>query len=322
MTTATSIPLLDLEPNMGTLKDDVLVGLAQDQKELPSKYFYDERGSHLFDDICQLDEYYPTRTELAIMDNHVQQMAACLGPQCLVVEYGSGSGHKTEVLLESLEDPVAYVPVEISRQHLLDSAERLQERYPQIEVLPVCADYTADYDLPQPQRQPQRRAAYFPGSTIGNFLPEQAMGFLEHVAETVETGGGLLIGADLVKDRRVLEAAYDDREGVTAEFNKNLLRRINRELGADFDLDEFGHRAVWNEHDGRIEMHLESLREQAVTVDDQTFEFERGETICTEYSHKYTLEGFANMASLAGFEVEKVWTDDEDLFSVQYLTAA
>ena len=233
----------------GQFLKDVVAGLTGTPKTLPCKYFYDERGSRLFDAICELDEYYPTRTELAILEQHAGEMAAQIGPTVMLVEPGSGSSLKTRLLLDRLEDPVAYVPVDISCAHLKLMAGDLEADYPMLEVLPVCADFTTRFALPKSQRQrPAISAVYFPGSTIGNFLPEAAERLLGWMGEVVGVGGGLLIGVDLVKDRRVLEAAYNDREGVTAEFNLNLLRRINDELGADFDLNGFEHRARYNEH--------------------------------------------------------------------------
>ena len=310
---------LNLASESATLLTDVLEGLGRSPKEIPCKYFYDERGSHLFDKITELEEYYLTRTELAIIHGAVDEMAAALGPGCLVLEYGSGSSRKTEVLLDALEHPVAYVPVEISRKFLAASAERLRRRFPALEILPVCADYTDDYPIPQTRAAPRRRVVFFPGSTIGNFGPAASLEFLGHLAEVVGNGGGLLIGVDLDKDREVLERAYNDGQGVTAAFNLNLLVRINRELDADFNLDAFRHRAIYNVEDCRIETYLVSQEEQTVHVAGESFHFGRGETIWTEHSYKYTLEGFAKMARRAGLEVERVWTDDAKLFSVQYL---
>ena len=248
-------------------------------------------------------------------------MAAALGPRCLLVEYGSGSSTKTRLLLEQLEDPAAYVPVDISREHLLRSASALSAGHPRLAVLPVCADFTRPFELP-PVPRALRRAAYFPGSTIGNFAPAEARKFLAHVAEQCGPGGLLLIGVDLRKSRAILEPAYDDAQGVTAEFNRNLLRRINRELGANFDLTAFDHRAFWNAAEGRVEMHLVSRREQAVRIGGRCIAFARGESIHTENSHKYELAGFAALARSAGFEVLRVWTDDARLFSVQLLRTA
>src|SRR5512134_720665 len=234
MAAALPLELCDLAPERASFLADVLAGLTRPQKTLPCKYFYDERGSALFERICQLPEYYPTRTELGILRRHAGAMAAALGPRCLLVEYGSGSSTKTTLLLERLEEPTAYVPIDISREHLLRAAAALSARHPRLAVRPVCADFTRPFALPKLPGA-LRRAAFFPGSTIGNFGPAEARKFLAQVAEQCGSGGLLLIGVDLRKPREILEPAYDDAEGVTAEFNRNLLRRINRELGADFD---------------------------------------------------------------------------------------
>jgi dimethylhistidine N-methyltransferase len=319
MAPAADLELRDFGPARERLLSDALAGLLAPRKTLPCKYFYDERGSALFERICELDEYYPTRTELTILRARAGAMAAALGPDCLVLEYGSGSGVKTQLLLEHLERPVAYVPVDISREHLLRSAAALSARYPALPVLPVCADFTQPFALPRPPRPPRRRAAYFPGSTIGNFAPAEARKFLTQVAELCGPGGALLIGVDLKKSRAVLERAYDDALGVTAAFNANLLRRLNRELGADFQLDQFAHRAFWNEVEGRVEMHLVSRSAQEVRLAGRRVRFEAGETIHTENSYKYDLRGFASLARSAGFEVEQVWVDGAALFSVQAL---
>ncbi len=255
---------------------------------------------------------------MAIMRDAGDEIAATLGPRCLVVELGSGSSLKTRILLDHLEDPVAYVPVDISREHLLASAERLAEAYPDLEVLPVCADYHQPLRLPMPTRTPRRRVVYFPGSTIGNFHPEVARPFLRRVAELVGPGGGLLIGVDLRKSPDVLVPAYNDARGVTAAFNLNLLHRLNRELDADFDTGRFEHRAVWNDDAGRVEMHLVATADQRVRVNGQAFELAAGESIRTECSYKHTLEGFAALAD--AFTVERVWTDPDRLFSVQWLS--
>jgi dimethylhistidine N-methyltransferase len=321
MAAALPLELCDLAPKRGDFLADVLAGLLGPRKTLPCKYFYDEEGSALFERICELDEYYPTRTELGILRRHGGEMAAALGPRCLLVEYGSGSSTKTRLLLERLDDPAAYVPVDISREHLLRSAEALCARHPHLPVIPVCADFTQPFELP-PVPRAARRAAFFPGSTIGNFGPAEARKFLAQIAEQCGRGGVLLIGVDLRKSPAILEPAYDDALGVTAEFNRNLLRRINRELGADFDLAGFDHRALWNAVDGRVEMHLVSRREQAVQLGGCRIRFARGESIHTESSHKYELAGFAALARSAGFEVERVWTDPARLFSVQLLRTA
>lgn len=300
---------------------DALYGLRQRRKTLPCKYFYDAEGSKLFDQICVLPEYYPTRTELAILRAHAAEMAQGLGPETLLVEYGSGSSVKTRLLLDRLARPAAYVPVDISREHLLETALALRLDYPGLEILPVCADFTAAVALPKPRRPAARRAVYFPGSTIGNFSEAGAIALMAGVARQVGPGGAFLVGVDLAKDPRVLERAYDDAAGVTAAFNLNLLARMNRELDADFDLRRFRHRAVWAPGPSRIEMHLVSTVEQVVRVDGAEIRFERGESICTEHSHKYTLPGFARLARRAGLAVRRVWTDPGERFSVQYLEA-
>ncbi len=311
--------MLDLTPEAETLLAEVLAGLQSSPKTLPCKLFYDEVGAKLFEDICELDEYYVTRTELAIMDRYIDEMAAALGPDCLVIEYGSGSGQKTELLLEALETPVAYVPVDISCEQLADYAQRLRQGHPDLEVAPVCADYTHHFELPETRRPGRRRMVYFPGSTIGNFDRGPAEVFMRHIAETCGPGGALLIGADLDKDPAILERAYDDAKGVTAAFNLNLLTRLNRELGADFDLEQFRHRAIYNRDDKRIEMHLESLRDQTVQVGDTTLSLAAGETICTEHSNKYSVEDFRKLAAASGFGIGQTWIDEQQLFSVHYL---
>jgi dimethylhistidine N-methyltransferase len=322
MASAAELELQDCGPARERLLADALAGLRAARKSLPCKYLYDERGSELFERICGLDEYYPTRTELGILRARVGAMAESLGPDCLVVEYGSGSAVKTRLLLDRLESPVAYVPVDISREHLLRAAAAVSECHPSLPVLPVCADFTRPFELPPLPRAPRRRAAYFPGSTVGNFPPAEARKFLTQVAELCGPGGALLIGVDLRKPREILVPAYDDALGVTAEFNLNLLRRLNRELGADFALDQFAHRALWNDAEGRIEMHLVSRRRQEVRLGGQRIRFEAGETIHTENSYKYDLPGFAALARSAGFEVECVWIDGAALFSVQALRVA
>jgi len=308
--------LLDLKPQAAVFLDDVVEGLSQSPKCLPCKYFYDERGSQLFDRICELDEYYLTRTELAIMRQFASEMAEQIGPGVMLVEYGSGSSIKTRLLLDHLPDPVAYVPVDISQDHLEQTAAVLADDYPNIEVLPVCADFTKEFDLPLSVREPSHAAVYFPGSTIGNFTPDEALELLSHIAPLCGTGGGLLIGVDLQKDLETIEAAYDDAEGVTADFNLNLLRRINEELGGDFRLDQFRHRAVYNRRLGRVELGLVSQGRQHAEVAGESFLFEDGEEIRTEYSHKYTVDGFAELAAEAGLTLRRHWTDEDLRFAV------
>ena len=301
---------------------DVLAGLRRRQKRLPCKYFYDARGSQLFDLICQLDEYYLTRAELAIMDQYAAEMGAQIGPGAMLIEFGSGSSVKTRYLLDSLPDGAAYVPVDISGEHLEQSAREIARDYPRLEVLPVCADFTGRFSLPAPRRNPTHAAVYFPGSTIGNFLPVKAAGLLRRIALLCGKDGGLLIGIDLKKDQSLIEAAYNDRLGVTAEFNLNLLRRINRELDADFDVSRFSHQARYDAKLGRIEMHLVSEEAQTVSIGGETIEFAAGETICTEYSHKYTVQEFAGIAAAAGLELHKGWTDKRRYFAVLHFAVA
>lgn len=316
-----TIHLHDFTPEREIFLQDVIRGLRSPNKSIPCKYFYDERGSCLFDQICDLDEYYPTRTELAIMREYGEEMASCVGSGCLLIEYGSGSSTKTRVLLDHLRDPAAYVPIDISREHLERSAADLARTYTGLQVLPVCADYTRDFTLPTGSRPASHRVVYFPGSTIGNFSIDEARSFLARIAGVCGVGGGLLIGVDLKKDPEILERAYNDRKGVTAAFNLNVLARINRELGADFALDNYRHQAVYNRQSGRIEMYIVSQREQVVHLGDQEFPFAQGDRILTECSCKYGLDEFAQLAASVGLKVERVWTDDQRLFSVQYLTA-
>jgi dimethylhistidine N-methyltransferase len=312
----------DRAPDASRFRDDVWAGLAQPQKTLPCKYFYDARGSALFEAICDLPEYYPTRTELSIMESHAGAMSERLGPQCLLVEYGSGSSRKTRLLLDRLRDPAGYVPIDISSAALADSTRALARSYPGLEVLPVCADYTAPFEVPHPRAPVRRRGVYFPGSTIGNFTPPQAQRFLARMARVAGADGVLLVGVDLRKDRATLERAYDDAAGVTAEFNRNLLARINRELGGDFDLARFAHRARWDESAGRVEMHLVARVAQTVRVAGRPFAFTEGETIHTENSYKYDVAHFAALAAGVGLRVREVWMDPERRFSVQLLAAS
>lgn len=310
---------VDLAPERDQLLEDAIAGLSRHPKSLPCKYFYDARGSALFERICELDEYYPTRTEIEIMTRHGAEMAAAVGECALLVEYGTGSARKARVLLDHLEEPAGYVPVDISREHLVEAAQEISADHPKLPVLPVCADFTGDFELPETSRAAERVVAWFPGSTIGNFTRGAARDFLARIAALVGDGGGLLIGVDLKKDRETLERAYDDAEGVTAAFNKNLLVRLNEELGADFALDGFDHRAHYDAAEGRVEMHLVSRRRQAVELGGEHIEFDRDETIHTENSYKYALDEFDALAREAGFTTERVWTDPAGLFSVQYL---
>ena len=298
---------------------EVLEGLAQPRKHLPCKLFYDERGSQLFESICELDEYYLTRTELAIMRASAGEMARCMGPHALLIELGSGSSVKVRLLLDQLVSPSGYVPIDISTRHLLASARALAKDYPDLPVLPVSADYMQPIELPELPRLHRRRVAYFPGSTIGNLRLEQAVAFMRGIAKLVGRGGAMLIGADLKKDRRVLERAYNDAAGVTAEFNLNLLHVLNLRFQGDFVPSRFEHLAVYDEVRGRIEMRLISKEEQRVHVSGQPFDLAKDEWIVTEYSHKYSLAELAALAEAGGMQVRKIWTDPLQRFSVQYL---
>lgn len=301
--------------------EDTILGLSSVPKQLPCKYFYDAEGSRLFDRITELPEYYPTRTELALMRSHVGAMARSIGPGALVVELGSGSSVKTRLLLDALERPAGYVPVDISAEHLHASAATLSRDYPQLEILPVAADFTRGFALPQSARSPTRVLVYFPGSTIGNFAPTQARVLLEAIASLLAPRGdmrpgALLLGFDRVKSADVLERAYDDSAGVTAAFNLNLLDRINRELGGDFDRTGFRHRATWAAEPARIEMYLDSLRDQVVHAAGEEFQFAAGEPILTEYSHKYTELRMLELTRAAGLRHARLWTDHDELFGV------
>lgn len=304
------------------LTSDVLEGLKKEPKELSPVWFYDELGSFLFDSICQLPEYYITRTELAIMDAHAGEMAQHIGPDAALIEFGSGTSQKTRQLLDHLESPVAYVPVDISREHLFAAAGALAKDYPNLHIVPVCADFTQPFELPHFIQTAQRRVVYFPGSTLGNFDRSQARALLASMRKLIGSNGAVLIGIDLRKDPRILERAYDDAAGVTAEFNINALRHVNRELGADFDLDAFDHLAVWVENESRIEMHLVSKCDQVVHLGGQQVRIERGEHLRTEYCHKYSLDDFNELAAMAGLAVKRVWTDPNRQFSVQLLEPA
>jgi dimethylhistidine N-methyltransferase len=297
---------------------EIIAGLQQTEKIISPKYFYDERGSQLFDEITRLPEYYPTETELGILHANMAEIRKLVGPQASLIEFGSGSSHKTRALLGNLDQLAVYVPVDISEQHLLESARQLRVEFSGLEILPVVADFTQPFGLPTPSIMPLRNIVYFPGSTIGNFMHDAAHDLLKVMHHEAGDDGALLIGVDLQKDPAIIERAYNDSAGVTAEFNVNMLRRLNREFGADFDLDTFSHSAVYNEGEGRVEVRLISSRDQVIAIGNEEISIAKGEGILTEYSYKYTLDGFAQMAGRAGFRVEKVWADTDNLFSVQY----
>lgn len=314
--------LTDLDPSQDDILGDALAGLARVPKRLSSKYFYDARGSQLFEEITRQPEYYPTRVEQALLDARIDVIAAAIGPQAHVVEYGSGSGRKTRQLLAGLDAPVAYTPIEISRAMLLASTAQLAVEFPQIQMLPVCADFTRSVTLPVPARAPQRTLVFFPGSTLGNFTHDEAVALLRAMRATMGAHGQALIGIDLDKDPALIEAAYNDAAGVTAQFTLNLLARLNREIGSDFDLDGFRHHAVYERARCRIETFLVSQRAQQVTIADARFAFAPGEAMLVEYSHKYTDAGFAELAASAGLRVVEGWNDPRDWVALRLLQPA
>jgi len=301
------------------LSADVLGGLRKSPKELSPVWFYDELGSFLFDSICELPEYYVTRTELGIMQAHAGEMAHLIGAHAALIELGSGTSLKTRLLLDRIDTPAGYVPVDIAREHLLDAASTLARDYPALAIYPVCADFTQPFALPRQLAEARKRVVYFPGSTLGNFEVADARRLLIRMRQLIGDSGAVLIGIDLQKDPQVLQRAYNDTAGVTAEFNLNALRHINRELGANFNLGAFEHCAVWVPEQGRIEMRLISMRDQTVSLGGEQIAIARAEYIRTECCHKYTLEGFANLAASADLAVTRVWLDDEKKFSVQLL---
>jgi len=317
-----AIEFHDYAPEQQHFLAEVLACLGAPPRSIPSKYLYDAAGSALFDRICELDEYYLTRTEAAILRTHGEAMLSELGADSLLIEYGSGSSLKTRILLDQARDLRAYVPVDISKEHLLQSARALEVRYPDLEIVPVCADYTSDYELPKFDPPERRRVVYFPGSTIGNLTPDDAVAFLAHARVVAGSGGGLLIGVDLHKDAATIEAAYDDAEGISAEFAFNVLDRMNRELDANFAREAFRYRARYDPDAPRVEMALVSRRAQRVQVGGSEIRLASDEAIRTEWSCKYTLAGFAALAERARLEVRTVWTDEDDRFSVQYLAVA
>jgi L-histidine N-alpha-methyltransferase len=299
---------------------DVANGLSQGQKTLPSRWLYDDHGCKIFEEITQLDEYYPTRTETSILRDRAREIADFCGEKAILLEYGAGAGIKTEILIDALDRPQLYVPIDIAGDFLDGTVERMRQRFPSLETLPVVADFTSDFDIPRGVPR-GRRSAFFPGSTIGNLDPHETKQFLRRVRRHVGWRGAAIIGVDLKKDIGTLLAAYDDREGVTAAFNLNLLTRINRELGGDFSLEGFAHEARWNEAESAIEMHLVSLREQVVTVNGRPFGFQTGETIHTESSRKYDVSGFMELAECWGWCVNAIWSDSDRRFAVFGLDA-
>jgi len=296
---------------------DVIAGLSARPKRLSPKYFYDEVGAKLFEQITALPEYYPTRCELDLLRDRAPDLARFFPPASALIEFGSGSSKKVRILLAAAPTIAAYVPVDISSEMLVQEAEDLRRDYPQLAVLPVEADFTRPFSLPAAAAG-VAHVGFFPGSTIGNFEPHEACSFLRHAGRMLGRGATLIIGIDLVKDSRILNAAYNDRAGVTAEFNLNLLERINRELDGDLDLDRFEHVAFYNEAEGRIEIYIRSLANQEAWIAGTHIHFAKGELIHTEYSYKYSVPEFQALAAHAGFRPVDTWTDPAELFSVHY----
>lgn len=312
----------DLAPKLESFRDSVLDGLSRSPKRIPCRFLYDERGSDLFEAICETPEYYPTRTEMAILRRHARDMARLIGPDATLIEYGSGAGQKVKLLLRALDRPFAYAGIEVSREILLRATDDLSLDWPKLDVVAICADFLTPISLPPSlHRGAGRRVAFFPGSSIGNFTPAEATRFLQQTRDMVGPGGGMLIGVDLKKDQARLDAAYNDKAGVTAAFTLNLLDRINRELDADFAVHRFAHHAKYQPAAGRVAIHIRSLADQNVTIAGRRFAFTEGEGIHTEDSWKYSVGEFQDLARGAGYRPLACWTDAEELFSVHYLAA-
>lgn len=316
-----NLKLYDLKPNISDFRDEVLTGLSKNQKEICPKFFYDDNGSKIFDQICELEEYYPTRIESELLRNHCSEIADLIGDSCLVIEYGSGSSEKICILLDNIKKPLVYMPIDISKQHMITASSKIAEIYPELDVLAVCADYTSKMLLPEyDQNTVKKKVIFFPGTTIANLEHVEAVKLLKQSATIVGLGGGMLIGVDMRKDPQVIHAAYNDAKGVTAAFNLNLLVRMNRELEANFNLNSFNHYAFFNLKEGRIEMHLVSLKDQIVTVAGQKFKFIEGESIHTENSYKFSMEEVKDLSEECGFKLIKAWSDDSNYFSICYLS--
>lgn len=313
------IRFYDDRPRLADMCSEIIEGLRREPKAIPPKYFYDERGSRLFDEICRSPEYYATRTEIALLRRHMDEISEICGPDCLLVELGSGSSIKVRLLLDSLR-PSAYMPIDISRDYLFATANRLAEDCPWLDVHATCMDYTQQLDLPFDPGL--RKVLFFPGSSIGNFEPTDARRLLGMISRKMSIGDVLIVGVDLKKDTEILNAAYNDAQGITAAFNKNVLLHINNKLGANFNPDNFSHVAFYNEQAGRIEMHLESLLDQIAVVAGRPTHIKGGERIHTENSYKYSVDEFTMMGEEAGMQHVKTWTDARRLFSIHCFTRA
>jgi dimethylhistidine N-methyltransferase len=314
----------DVAPLETTEREDfrhaVLAGLSRRPRAIPAKFLYDAKGSALFDEICELPEYYLTRTETKILKDRARDIARLAGPGAALVEFGSGSSVKSRLLLDAMADLAVYAPIDISREHLEGSAARLRRDYPSLRIEPVFGDYMELRALPRVATE-CRRLGFFPGSTVGNLEPQEAVAFLRNARTLLGDDGALVLGVDLRKDAQVLHDAYNDAAGVTAQFTLNLLRRMNRELDASFDLAGFAHDASYNAREGRIEIFFRSLRDQTAMIGGRQFTFAAGERVHTEYSYKYDREGIAALARAGGFRIEETWTDADRLFAVTYLVA-
>ncbi len=308
----------DSLPNNSEMLSEALEGLKANPKTLPCKYFYDKRGSDLFQKICKLPEYYPTRTETFLLKSIAKEISEIIGPACQMIEYGSGSSEKMHILLKALIEPESFTAVDISKEHLLSVTKALAKEFPQLKVHAVPADFIHPFKVPK-MIGSGLRIGFFPGSTIGNFTHEGAIDFLRGTREVVGLNGAMIVGVDLKKDERILHAAYNDSEGVTAAFNMNLLLRLNNELGANFNLDRFCHEAFYNAEAGRVEMHLRSLSNQSVCLGSEEFFFKQNETIHTENSYKYLIHEFSELAEHAGYKTLKYWSDKNNFFGIFFL---
>lgn len=312
------VDFLDFEPRTQSILKEVLAGLSQTPKTLSPKLLYDKRGSEIFEQICFLKEYYPTRAETEILLQNSQEMAELIGPNALIIEPGSGAGEKVRPLLRVLDRPTGYMPIEISKDILLRMTDEFLDEFPDLPLYPICADFSQDIELSSQVRSAEKKVIFFPGSTIGNLTPAEAISFLKRYGKVIGDGGGVLIGVDLKKEKEIFEAAYDDSEGVTAQFNLNLLERLNREVEAEFNPSMFRHRAIYNEELGRVEMHLVSEADQLVKVNQTIFRFREGESIHTESSYKYSVPEFAELCAKARLSLKRIWQDRRRLFCVYY----
>jgi L-histidine Nalpha-methyltransferase len=306
------------ELKINEISEELVKGLLEPQKRISSKYFYDKRGSELFDQICELDEYYLTRTEWAILKENISCIAECFTDDSLLVEFGSGSSTKTRLLLENIKNLGGYVPIDISKKHLNEAVSQLNSEFPGLEIYPLAADYTKPLSLPEVHNEAEQRIIFFPGSTLGNFTKNQAREFLELIRSEIREGDGFILGVDLVKDTQVLKSAYNDSRSVTADFNLNILQNVNNNYGSNFNIKSFKHDAIYNTKANRIEMYLISLVDQVVEIGDTQIQFSQNEKLLTEYSHKYTVDSIEELSS-GLFTISKVWTDPKNYFAVIYL---